>query len=68
MEQQDVRLTWDDVAELMRINALAAEQLKGLALRRQVAELERKLASEAEQDGSRQAPSSARLAEVEREQ
>jgi hypothetical protein len=35
--------TEEDVAELLRLNPLAAEQLKGIALRRRLSELERQL-------------------------
>lgn len=34
----------EDIAELCRVNPLAAEQLKNIAMQRRIAELERKLA------------------------
>ena len=40
MSQDDIQLAWDDVVNLMRVNTLAAEQLKNIALRRKMAELE----------------------------
>jgi hypothetical protein len=42
-----LQLIWDDVAELVRNNPLAAEQLKNIALQRQISELERRLAEAA---------------------
>ena len=44
MSQDDIQLVWDDVVELMRVNTLAAEQLKNIALRRKISELEGMLA------------------------
>ena len=40
----DLSLTWDDVAELLRVNPLAAEQAKNIAMRRMLAELQQQLA------------------------
>ena len=53
MPEQDLQLTWADVAELVRSNPLAAEQLKGIALLRKIAELQESLtkASESHADG-----------------
>ncbi len=43
MTQDNLELTWDDIAELVRVNALAAEQLKNIAMRRRMADLEKRL-------------------------
>ena len=43
MTQEKLDITWDDVAELMRLNPLAAEQLKSVVLRRRLDEAERRL-------------------------
>ena len=53
MVKQDLQLTWEDVAELVGSNPLAAEQLKSIALRRKVAELQESLsmATESRADG-----------------
>ena len=48
MLEGNLQLVWEDVAELVRINPLAAEQLKNIALRRNMAALERRLAGVAE--------------------
>ena len=43
----DLELTWEDVAALMRLNPLAAEQLKNIVLNRQNAELRQRLSEAA---------------------
>lgn len=48
MTQDNLELTWDDIAELVRVNALAAEQLKNIAMRRRMADLEKRLTSPSE--------------------
>ena len=49
----DLCLTWDDVAELLRVNPLAAEQVKNIAMRRMLAKLQRQLAEAAGSDSGR---------------
>ena len=49
--EENLELTWDDVTGLLRINPLATEQLKNIALRRKMADLERQLAEPKEDAG-----------------
>ena len=45
MAEEELQLIWEDVVELIGLNPLAAEQLKGIALRRRLTEVESKLAA-----------------------
>ena len=54
MVEESLELAWDDVAELLRINPLASEQLKNIVLRRKLAEAEQRLAAVPEADEQEQ--------------
>ena len=45
MAEEELQLIWEDVVALISLNPLAAEQLKGIALRRRLAEVKSKLAA-----------------------